>query len=868
MIPEIENHILQSTIFTAAAGLLAFFLRNNHARTRYRIWLAASLKFLVPFSLLIGIGHLLSWPASAPPSPQVSAVAHVISQPFTPVADYAFVARMPAEPVKPEVGMDTILLVIWLCGVCGAVIFWFVRWRRLAAAVRRARRANVGSEWETLCRLRTGASMETSVGLMIASRIEPSVVGLFHPILLLPEGVAGKLEDAELDAIVAHELCHIRRRDNLTAALHMVVEAVFWFYPLVWWIGRKLVEERENACDEAVLTMGSVPEVYAQSILKICRLCLESPLVCAAGVSGADLRKRIESIMTRVPFLKRLGPVGKTAIVAFGTLALAVPVVIGMLSAGFIRAQVPVRSLAAVVAPQLVAQASPVALPSLPSSKHTPAPAADAKLPEFITADVRVSPPSTGRVMTDARISAGHVEFKTTSMRDLIRFAYGVGEDNVVGGPTWLSEDRFDITATSPADSTRESQELMLRALLRDRFGLVVHHETRPLPAFSMTIAKRGVQMKKSADGGESRCAGAPQERVYTAFNCRSTTMADLAKELSSRGGTYFWVTPVVDQTNLGGAWDFGLKFTPRPVTGATIAAGSEAISIFDAVDQQLGLKLELTKLPLDAIVVDHVNEKPSNPSGVTATLAPAPTEFAVASVKPSDPASTRSGMNIDPGGLVVVAGNTLKQLVAFAWNIDSEQIANGPGFMDSERFDITAKAFADDGNTARRTLDEDAIRVMMRALLVDRFRLAVHNEDRPEPAYVLTAGKLKIKAADPSNRSDCQNVPTPGGGPRPRMMACQNTTMAGFVVQLMRFAPGYLHGTPVVNETGVNGAYDITLNFSPAQMLQNNAADDPNGAISLFDAIDKELGLKLDLQKRAMAVVVVDHVEQKPTEN
>src|ERR1700735_4563316 len=99
MIPEIENHILQSTIFAAGAGLLTIILRNNHARTRYGIWLAASLKLLVPFSLLIGIGHRLSWPvALAAPSPQVSVAAHRISQPFTPLRDYASVTQSHLTP--------------------------------------------------------------------------------------------------------------------------------------------------------------------------------------------------------------------------------------------------------------------------------------------------------------------------------------------------------------------------------------------------------------------------------------------------------------------------------------------------------------------------------------------------------------------------------------------------------------------------------------------------------------------------------------------------------------------------------------------------------------------------------------------------
>ena len=88
--------------------------------------------------------------------------------------------------------------------------------------------------------------------------------GVLKPVLLLPEGITDRLTPAQLNAVLAHEMCHVRRRDNLTAAIHMLVEAIFWFYPLVWWIRARLVEERERACDEAVLQSGSDAEVYAE----------------------------------------------------------------------------------------------------------------------------------------------------------------------------------------------------------------------------------------------------------------------------------------------------------------------------------------------------------------------------------------------------------------------------------------------------------------------------------------------------------------------------------------------------------------------------------------------------------------------------
>ena len=78
----------------------------------------------------------------------------------------------------------------------------------------------------------------------------------------------------------------------------MFVETLFWFHPLVWWIGKRMVEERERACDEGVLSLGSEPRIYAEAILNVCKLYVESPLVCVSGVTGANLKRRIEAIMT------------------------------------------------------------------------------------------------------------------------------------------------------------------------------------------------------------------------------------------------------------------------------------------------------------------------------------------------------------------------------------------------------------------------------------------------------------------------------------------------------------------------------------------------------------------------------------------
>jgi hypothetical protein len=143
-------------------------------------------------------------------------------------------------------------------------------------------------------------ALDSQVPIKVTTELlEPGLVGILRPVILVPESLTKRLSGPEIDAILAHELTHLRRRDNLLAMIHMLVEAVFWFHPLVWFVGARLCEERERACDEAVLDAGKKPLDYAQTILKVCRFYFRSPLACASGVSGSDLDRRITAIMAR-----------------------------------------------------------------------------------------------------------------------------------------------------------------------------------------------------------------------------------------------------------------------------------------------------------------------------------------------------------------------------------------------------------------------------------------------------------------------------------------------------------------------------------------------------------------------------------------
>ncbi len=193
-----------------------------------------------------------------------------ITQPFPDTLPF-----WPSTPHGLPIGSRSLSSALWACGFGAIALMRFRTWLRIRAAVRSSTLVDDSRQQSRFARLRACWNPEWS--------------GCSRPVLLLPAGIVERLTPPQLEAVLAHELCHVRRRDNLTAAIHMIVEALFWFHPLVWWIGARLVEERERACDEDVLRLGTEPQVYAEGILRVCAFCVESPLSCVAGVTGPNL---------------------------------------------------------------------------------------------------------------------------------------------------------------------------------------------------------------------------------------------------------------------------------------------------------------------------------------------------------------------------------------------------------------------------------------------------------------------------------------------------------------------------------------------------------------------------------------------------
>jgi bla regulator protein blaR1 len=345
--PALGNHLWQSTLCAGIVGLLTLVLRKNHARTRYWLWLAASLKFLIPFSLLISVGSHLAWKRiPTDTDARLYAAMNEISQPFmqSKAPMNSGILSSTASPGVVHV-LSATLAGLWVSGFIIVLSFWYLRWRKVSTTIRQAVPLREGREVEALRRIERIGGMRGHIEILLSSAfLEPGVFGIVHPVLLWPEGMSRHLEDAHLEAIMAHEVWHVRRRDNLAAALHMLIEAVFWFHPLLWWLGARLVEERERACDEEVLQLGSERQVYAESILKTCEFCVGSPLVCISGVTGADLNKRIVYIMTPRK-AHRLNCSKKILLALAALAALTAPMMFGSLNATATRGEAQAEAL-------------------------------------------------------------------------------------------------------------------------------------------------------------------------------------------------------------------------------------------------------------------------------------------------------------------------------------------------------------------------------------------------------------------------------------------------------------------------------------------------------------------------------------------
>jgi GWxTD domain-containing protein len=311
------EHLYSSTLFAVIAAAAAFCLRRYSARYRYAILLLAVLRFAVPTGMLAAAGRALAATAAAPPV--LGEVTRVLLR---------FSATPLIAPPPSPAGFP-VLLALWLAGSILSLGLW------LRHAFDHVEYALACSKLEAdalqRAQLRMGVTGHVDLRIGAAGQT-PGVRGLWRSCIVLPGDLAAKLEPSELEAVLAHELAHIRRRDNLLAAAVRLVVSIFWFHPLLWWLERRLLIERELACDEQVLAGGAAASDYLSGILKVCRMSYAGAHGYA-GATGSNLKQRMEQIMST----NLTNPSSTPARAAIGSL-LAIGV-LAPLAAGFLAAQ-------------------------------------------------------------------------------------------------------------------------------------------------------------------------------------------------------------------------------------------------------------------------------------------------------------------------------------------------------------------------------------------------------------------------------------------------------------------------------------------------------------------------------------------------
>ncbi|HEX3745625.1 MAG TPA: M56 family metallopeptidase [Bryobacteraceae bacterium] len=477
------------------------------------------------------------------------------------------------------------VVAIWVAGAAAFSLRLLAGWI-LAQRLRYRKVRPAPAEWQlTFERLRRRASVLRPVRLSVSVLLDaPAAMGWLRPIVLAPAGALAGLPAAQMEALLLHELAHIRRHDYFVHVLQSAIETVFFYHPAVWWISNHMRAERELCCDDIVVSLTGDAIVYARALAELDAARWLTLTVAAAN--GGSLSARIARLLGRPPASPRASR----------------------------AAAAPVWLVLAMGAWAVLAQ--------------------PAALPHFEVASIK---PSLDRGIAQVRALPGGLT-ADASLQILLQYAYGVQPFQVAGGPGWLGSDRYRIDAKANGAATRPQIFLMLQALIEDRFQLKVHRESRDQPAFALVAdrggprlapPKAGVCVESAAEAAPQWAGGrmAPPGQVKPAKGeCGSAGVilgpngailqgGNLAMPELVRALSLLLTRGVIDRTGFTGRFDLAVNFVPDEATPAMPppppGSGMTGIPLPVALRQQLGLRLESVKAPVEVLVVDRA-ERPS----------------------------------------------------------------------------------------------------------------------------------------------------------------------------------------------------------------------------------------------------------------
>lgn len=331
--PLLANHLWLATLLSLIALGAVALLRRAPGRARYAVLLIASAKFALPSAVFASaasrFGFDLSSLFNSTTPTEAPAFVYQLTAPVTQFEESAG-SVLQAAPGHNE--LFCLLSLISMTVTAGLLFLWWRDRRRFRFATRAGSVIGATRERLAMDRVRSWLGLKREVRLLLlANRIEPGVWGVFKPVLVLPESMAGQLTDAELEQVMMHEMIHIARWDNLVANLQRMLCCFLWFHPVVWVLDRLLIAERERACDDEVIRLGGTSEVYAASLLKVLRFCLGWNVAGASNATGSNLGRRVERIMSG-NVQTNLSMWHRVAVCAIATLVIVLSIAAGLLA--------------------------------------------------------------------------------------------------------------------------------------------------------------------------------------------------------------------------------------------------------------------------------------------------------------------------------------------------------------------------------------------------------------------------------------------------------------------------------------------------------------------------------------------------------
>jgi uncharacterized protein (TIGR03435 family) len=602
--------LVKATVILAAALMAVRYAGRTTASMRHLL-LASAFAVL----LILPIVERVAPPITVPVDRGASAV------PLLPITRLEIAPAgnaVPSGPTTPEANAarggdatgwswSSLMFAVWVLGAFVCLVPVLLTPWRLHGLRRSSRPWAHGS---ALVRSLQSDPVTRDVSVLIQDEATaPLTCGVARPAILLP-GDVEQWNEADIRQALVHELEHVRRSDWPVYVGTRIVCALYWFHPLVWMAWRRLGLEAERACDDAVLRVAE-RTAYAQQLVTLARHHVRPSAIPVLSMAGrSDLSARVAAVLDESQVRGRLGLV-RSAVIAAGAIVLGAAV-------GPLRAQ----------GTQIVVGRT-----------------ADA--PAFDVVSIKENK-SGENGQTIRRQPGGRIITSNYPVRALIMDAFGLQPQQLIGEPDWMPSARYDITAQTSADlvptepGTVGQAQLMMQRLLADRFRLAVHTERRELPIYVLTVARSDRRLGPRLRTAALDCQALMSEALKRAqtgapptapqrpdggpgcgmrfgpgglLTAGGTSMAALARMLAGPVGRI-----VEDRTMLTGGFDLDLEFALDPAALAGVAAGAPlppadpgAPSIFTALEEQLGLKLQAERAPVEVLVIDRVERPTEN---------------------------------------------------------------------------------------------------------------------------------------------------------------------------------------------------------------------------------------------------------------